>query len=160
MTALAGPLVIGVGNTYRRDDAAGLEVAALVRAAVLPGVSVAELGGDLVTALDLWQGAAEVYLVDAVCSGGQPGAVYRFDAAAGLPSAAFGHRGTHTFSVIDTIELARALGWLPPRLAGYGIEGADFGAGTGLSPAVHDAVHAVADRLLADLAAGRDRVPG
>ena len=54
---------------------------------------------------------------------------------------------------VYVIELARALDRLPVRLAGYGIEGAAFEIGTGLSPAVEAAVEAVTSRLLAKLKA-------
>ena len=158
MNAPPRALVIGIGNMYRQDDGAGLAVAARVRLAAPPGVQTRELGGELVTLLDMWGDAPVVYLADAVRSGGTPGRVYRFDARAGMPPAGpFGHRGTHTFSVADTIELARSLGRLPGQLIGYGIEGADFGNGTSMSPEVASAVHAVTTRLLAELSAGAAR---
>jgi hydrogenase maturation protease len=147
-------LVIGIGNADRGDDAAGLAVARRVRAATAPReVTVAELIGDQLGLLDAWDGVKEVYVIDAVCSGGAPGTVYRFDGAQ-LLDARFRHRGTHTLSLADVIELARALGRLPARLTGYGIEGAAFELGAGLSPEVAAAVEAVAGRLLAELKAG------
>ena len=144
-------LVIGLGNRYRRDDGAGLSVAARVGAAQLPGVAMAELEGEPVSLIDAWDGAQLVYLADAVSSGGEPGAVYRCDAAEGLPPAPLRHRGTHAFSVADVVELSRALHRLPPRLIIYGIEGADFGAGTGLSHPVEQAVGTVVKRLVSEL---------
>jgi hydrogenase maturation protease len=146
-------LVIGVGNPDRGDDAAGLAVARKVRAAAPRGVTVTELDGDQLRLLDAWDGVAEVYVVDAVCSGGPPGATYRFDASRPL-GARFTHRGTHTFSLAEVIELARALRRLPARVAGYGIEGATFAIGAGLSPEAEAAVQAVADQILAELAGG------
>jgi hydrogenase maturation protease len=144
-------LVIGLGNPYRHDDGAGLVVAARVRAAGLPGVVVRELEGEPVSLLDAWEGARPVYVVDAVLSGGEPGTVYRFDAASGLPSEPLRHRGTHAFSLADAVELGRALGRLPAGLIICGIEGAEFGAGTGLSPRVAEAVGAVVTRLISEL---------
>jgi hydrogenase maturation protease len=146
-------LVIGVGNYDRGDDAAGLAVADRVRAAALPGVEVIPLDGDQLRLLDAWAGAAEVYVVDAVCSGGKPGTVFRFDAARPLPLR-FTNRGTHTFSLAEVVELARALGALPPRLTGYGIEGNRFDFGAPLSAETGDAVREVADRLLSELRGG------
>ncbi len=147
-------LVIGIGNADRSDDAAGLAVARRVRAATTRrNVSVAELIGDQLALLDVWNGVNDVYVIDAVCSGGTPGTVYRFDAAQPL-DARFRHRGTHTLSLADVIELARALDRLPARLAGYGIEGAAFGVGVGLSPEVEAAVEVVTGRLLVELKAG------
>ena len=147
-------LVIGIGNPDRGDDAAGLAVARRVRAAATRrDVIVAELIGDQLALLDIWDGVKDVYVIDAVCSGGAPGSVYTFNAAQSL-EARFRHCGTHTFSLADVIELARALDRLPARLAGYGIEGAAFELGTGLSPEVEAAVEAVTSRLLAELKAG------
>jgi len=91
-----------------------------------------------------------VYLIDAVCSGGTPGTVYRFDAAEPL-TARFWHRGTHTFSLADVIELGRALSRLPGRLSGYGIEGGTFEPGAPLSAEVEAAVQAVTAALLREL---------
>jgi hydrogenase maturation protease len=147
-------LIIGIGNADRGDDAAGLAVAGRVRAATAPrDVTVAELIGDQLGLLDAWDGVKDVYVIDAVRSGGAPGTVYRFDGAQPL-DARFRHRGTHTLSLADVIELARALGRLPARLTGYGIEGAAFELGAGLSPEVAAAVEAVTGRLLDELKAG------
>ena len=147
-------LIIGIGNPDRGDDAAGLEVARRVRRAATPrGVNVMELVGDQLALLDAWTGAKTVYLVDAVCSGGTPGAVYRFDAREPL-AARFRHCGTHTFSLADVIELARALDRMPGRLTGYGIEGARWELGAPLSPQAEAAVDAVTGLLLTELKAG------
>jgi hydrogenase maturation protease len=147
-------LVIGIGNPDRGDDAAGLEVARRVREATRPGaVTVRELTGDQLALIDEWAGASEVYVVDAVCSGGTPGTVYQFGVADALTER-FRHRGTHTFGLFDVIELARALGRLPGRLRGYGIEGASFAIGDGLSAEAEAAVDKVASLLLTDLRAG------
>ena len=150
-------LVIGIGNPTRGDDAAGLVVAGRIREAAAPGdVTVTELAGDQLALLDAWTGAREVYLIDAVCSGGTPGTVYRFDAAEPL-TARFWHRGTHTFSLADVIELGRALGRLPARLTGFGIEGAMFEPGAPPSPEVEAAVEAVTALLLRELRENRSR---
>ena len=143
-------LVIGIGNPARGDDAAGLAVARCIREAAPGHVTVTELAGDQLALLDAWTGAREVYLIDAVCSGGTPGTVYRFDAAEPL-TARFWHRGTHTFSLADVIELGRALSRLPGRLSGYGIEGGTFELGAPLSAEVDAAVQAVTAALLREL---------
>ncbi len=147
-------LLIGIGNPDRGDDAAGLAVARKIRAAAVPGqVIVRELIGDQLALLDAWTGASDVYVVDAVCSGGTPGTIYRFDAADALTDR-FRHRGTHTFSLADVVELARALDRLPRHLAGFGIEGACWELGAPLSPRVAAAVDAVTSQLLKELKAG------
>lgn len=147
-------LVIGVGNHDRGDDAAGLAVAERIRAAAPPGVEVIMLEGDQLALLDAWADATDVYVIDAVCSGSPTGAVFHFDATCPLP-ARFRHRGSHTFSLADVVELARALGTLPPHLTGYGIEGNRFDVGAPLSPETSRAIKDVADSLLRELSANR-----
>ncbi|WP_300612239.1 hydrogenase maturation protease [Trebonia sp.] len=147
-------LLIGIGNPDRGDDAAGLAVARKIRAATVPGqVVVRELIGDQLALLDAWTGASVVYVVDAVCSGGTPGTIYRFGTADALTDR-FRHRGTHTFSLADVVELARALDRLPRHLAGFGIEGARWELGAPLSPRVEAAADAVTSQLLKELKAG------
>ena len=139
--------VLGVGNQWRRDDAAGLEVARRLDRELPRGVRVLEREGEPTGLLDAWQGEREVVLVDAVTSGAKPGTVHRLDAiAAPLPAELF-RASTHHMSVAEAVELGRALGRLPERLELYGIEGADFGAGSGLTPDVEHAVEGLAAEL-------------
>jgi hydrogenase maturation protease len=77
--------------------------------------------------------------------------VHRFDAGdEPVPAQAF-RSSTHAIGIADTIELARALGRLPSRVLVYGVEGADFGTGHGLTPAVEAAVGRVVAAIAADL---------
>jgi hydrogenase maturation protease len=145
-------LLIGVGNEYRSDDAAGLLVARAVRAA-RSDYAVREESGEGAALMEAWQGADRVILCDAVSSGAAPGTIHQLEAhAAPIPSDFF-HYSTHAFSVAEAVELARVLGRLPRRLRIYGIEGVDWAAGQDLSPAVEAAIPAVVGRILADLAA-------
>lgn len=147
-------LVIGIGTPDHGDDAAGLLVAERIRAVTSPRtVTVRELVGDQLGLLDLWTGAREVYLIDAVCSGRPPGSVYRFDGGQRL-TAEFTNPSTHAFSLADVIELARAMDRMPPRLVGYGIEGVRWELGALVSPQVMDAVDKVTKRLCAELQVG------
>jgi len=148
-------LVIGIGNVYRGDDAAGLAVADRIRVMAPPGIEVLRHEGEPVSLIDTWDGARAVYLVDAVSSGGEPGSIYRFDATAQPLGAQFSRRGTHAFGVAETIELSRALGRLPLQLIGYGIEGRSFGPRAGLSPDAHRAVSIASARLLTEVTAAR-----
>jgi hydrogenase maturation protease len=97
--------VIGLGNRYRSDDA-GLAVAHRIRDIGPAGVEVTEMEGEPVSLIDTWAGASQVYLIDAVSSGGEPGTAYRFDATSQPAPAQFRNRGTHTFSIADAVELA------------------------------------------------------
>ena len=101
--------------------------------------------------MEAWRGAPFVVLCDAVQSGAAPGTVHRLDPAREPVPTGFFRYSTHAFSVAEAIELARALGELPPRMRVYGIEGADFAAGMALSPAVAGAVDPVVRAVVADL---------
>jgi hydrogenase maturation protease len=146
-------LIIGVGNSYRSDDGAGIVAAQRLREHAPEGVAVIEQSGEGTALLEAWKGASSVILIDAVHSGAPPGTIHRLDAhAAAIPSRFF-HYSSHAFSVAEAVELARALGCLPPQLIVYGIEGENFAAGLGLSAAVERAVAGVASRLLDELCA-------
>ncbi len=95
--------------------------------------------------LVLWEGAGHAVVVDACASGASPGTIHRGDAGRPVHPAS-----THGFGVADAIALARSLGRLPQRLDIYAIEGADFGYGDGLTPAVAAAVDELADELRAN----------
>ena len=130
---LTGTVVIGVGNEYRGDDAAGREVARIVRERGTEGLEVVVCELEPSRLIDAWEGAATVFLVDAVSSGAEPGTVHRFDATSGpVPSREF-RSSTHALGIGETVELARALGRLPERIVVFGIEGESFGSGRELS---------------------------
>lgn len=126
-------LIIGIGNDYRKDDAAGLLVARELRKQLPQRIQVLECSGACIELIDLWAGASVVVLVDAVASSAEPGTIYRLEVRnRPIPSYLF-HYSTHDFNLAETIELARTLGKLPPKVVVFGIEGADFGQGEGLS---------------------------
>jgi hydrogenase maturation protease len=134
-------VVIGLGHPYRRDDAAGLEVARRVRhvEAHLRMIGDYEL-------IDLWEGADEVIVVDATRSYAPAGTVKRFNPAASpLPRRTFA--SSHSVGLAETIELARELGHLPATITVYGIEAGDVRQGEGLTEPVADAVDRVVEEI-------------
>ena len=99
-------LVIGLGNEYRSDDAAGRAVARKLKASALDEFCVKEESGEGGALIEAWKHADFVVLVDAVDSGALPGTIHRMDArTAVIPSELF-HRSTHAFGVSKAIELA------------------------------------------------------
>lgn len=147
------PLLIGIGNPYRRDDGAGIVAVRRARSQLPPHVEVLEWTGDLVTLLDVWQNR-HCIVVDALKSGGDPGEILRVEAhREPLPT---GRRffSTHTLGLEEVIALARVLNKLPPELILYGIEGGDFGEGEGLSLAVEKAIEDVVRYILQDILRG------
>lgn len=144
-------LLIGIGNEYRSDDAAGLVVARRVREKGADQITVRESNGEGAALIDSWKETRTVILVDAVCSGSEAGTVHRIEAhCETLPANLFRY-STHAFSVAEAIELGRVLNQLPARLIVYGIEGKSFVAGVGLSPEVDEAIERVVNCVFEDL---------
>ncbi|MBZ0293034.1 MAG: hydrogenase maturation protease, partial [Anaerolineae bacterium] len=101
--------------------------------------TIIEQSGEGTTLAEVLSGASAVILIDAVVSGAAPGTLLRFDAnQQSLPAHFFAH-STHAFGVAEAIELARAFNDLPPRCLIFGIEGACFEWGTGLTQSVEQA---------------------
>ena len=144
-------LVIGVGNSFRRDDGLGPAVSQAIRSLSWPGVTAVEASGEGAELINLWQKAQAVFIVDAVATDDSPGTIYRFDALnQPIPSQFFNY-STHAFSVAEAIELARVLDQLPPYLVVYGVVGYDFTAGLGLTTAVSARVDEIVDKIQADI---------
>ncbi|HKT11966.1 MAG TPA: hydrogenase maturation protease [Terriglobia bacterium] len=145
-------LVIGVGNLYRGDDAAGVLAARQLKNAGGESFSVLEHSGEGASLMETWKGADAVILMDAVSSGSPPGTIHRLEPARQpLPARMF-QNSTHAFSLPQAIEMARALDDLPAAVIVFGIEGRDFQAGTELSPEVSNALPELVRRVLEEAA--------
>lgn len=150
----ANRLVVGLGAPDRGDDAVGVAVARAVAALDVPGVRVVERE-DPTSLIDLWSGAALTVVVDAVVSGAEPGSLHLLETGADdppLPDSAWagtGLGGTHAFGLAASVELARALHRLPPRVAVLGVEAERFDHGAPLSGAVARAVPTATARVVA-----------
>jgi hydrogenase maturation protease len=142
------PLIIGVGNLYRSDDAVGILIARKLQDMVPDRVSVKEQSGEGTSLMDSWQRHDHVYVVDAVSSGASPGSIHRMDASRESIPSKFFSCSTHDFGVAEAIEMARTLGQLPRQLQLLGIEGKNFQPGEILSAEVERAMELVADEVL------------
>lgn len=149
-------LLIGIGNEFRHDDGVGLVIARQMRSRLppdiqVPNVQVLELSGEGASLMEAWQSAERVYVFDAVRSIATPGTLHRIDTQTQTVPTEFFHYSTHAFSVAEAVELGRVLNQLPPKLVLYGVEGADFGSGVGLSASVAAGAIEVVDRVLQEL---------
>ena len=142
-------LILGVGNSFRGDDAAGIEAARRLRRRAPASLEVRERQGDLTGILEEFRGEERVIIIDATSSGSTPGRVIRLDAVAGALPPGFGRDSTHALGLAEAIGLARALGRLPSVVV-YGIEGKTFAPGEPLSPEVEAAVEEVVERVLGE----------
>lgn len=135
-------LVIGLGNSFRSDDGVGLEVASRVHNADTRMRPAASL--DLI---ELWDGADEVVVIDAMRSGRPPGAVERFEPLVEPMADRSTFASTHGLGLLAAIDMGRALGRLPERLIVYGVEVANVEPGDTLTPAVASAAVRLAEEI-------------
>jgi hydrogenase maturation protease len=142
-------LVVGFGSALQGDDGAGPAVVARLRELALPpDVHLEDGGTDAIRLASCWNGEHEVWLVDALRTGAQPGTVHHLedeDIFAIPQRSASAHE----------LSLPECLGWLRiafPAMAGvrwriWGIEPECLGREQGLSTSVAWAV----DRVAADI---------
>ena len=152
-------VLIGCGNLLRGDDAAGPMVIRQLWARwgehVPPGIRVVDGGTAGMDVAFQMRGARRVVLVDACLTGEAPGTLYRVPGAEveNVPPA--DGMNLHAFRWDHALAFAR---WLlkddyPTDITVYLIEAAQTDFGAPLSPAVSDAVDALAARLDDELAA-------
>jgi hydrogenase maturation protease len=146
-----GAVVIGVGNEFRRDDAAGPAVVAALAGQVPAGVTLAVNDGEPTRMIEVWAGAPLAIVVDAVrAEPAAPGRLHRLvlDHPAVSPG---GPVSSHGLGLDDAIGLGRALDRMPGRLIVHAVEAGDLSQGTGLTPAVAAVIDTLAAAILADL---------
>lgn len=137
------PLVIAIGNRYRRDDGVAAAVLdALAASPDPPAADLLELDGEPTRVVDAWAQRSSVVLVDAVSdSGREAGEVVLMQASdaaavAGRHSMVSGHSA----GLAEAMALGEVLERMPAQLTLVGVVGSDFGEGPGLSPAARGAV--------------------
>ena len=142
-------LVLGLGNRFAGDDGVGCEVAARLHIHHLPDkMRVEEAPGGTLSLASLWQREDHVWLIDAVISGREAGAITVLDEKALLASPR-GHESAHHLS------LSESLLWLNhtyPEMTRihyrfWGIEAQSTTMGKGLSSAVAAAVKRTANQV-------------
>ncbi len=140
----AGALFIGVGEPARGDDGVGPWLAAALAAR---GREMAVRAADGAEIAALLAGRPAAVLLDATRGAGPPGTLTVLDLARTLLPPGLAPPSSHLIGLAEGVEIARALGDAPARLAFFGIEGRDFALGAGLSPPVAVAARTLLERL-------------
>ncbi|MER6828043.1 hydrogenase maturation protease [Streptosporangium sp. NPDC000563] len=151
----ADVVIVGIGNEFRGDDAAGLLTARLLRGTLPARVTVLENAGDPAELIEAWTGARLAIVIDTVVSGAPPGTTGRRALLGSAPRArgdrwtppVVRHGSSHALGIADALALGRVLGRLPRELVLHTVEGADFGLGAPVTPAVGLAVERLAETV-------------
>ncbi len=146
-------IVIGIGQSLRGDDAAGLEAVrywqkAHPSSANQPEVSVRTVELPGLGLLDMLEGSDRAVIVDATRSSSPPGTV-RSLAFENLEAFSSSAGSAHGWGLAETLRLGIGLF---PQLADcqiilIGIEAAGFEPGAGLSPEVAEAIPAAGELI-------------
>lgn len=147
-------LVIGLGNPLLRDDSVGLRVAAALKA-LLENRADIEVGEDYRGGLRLMErmvGFERAVVIDAVCSGGDPGTIHRLSPEA-VPTQ---HSASpHDVNLPTALDLGRQAGAVLPAsqdILIIGVEAVDVTTfGETLTPEVEAAVPLAVQAVLSAL---------
>ncbi len=144
-------IIIGIGNSFRGDDGAGLVAARMLRERALRDTAVLEHDGEPASLIEAWTGADDVFIIDAVSSGAAPGSLHVIDARRTTLDGDLFRHSTHAFGIAEAVEISRTLETIPPVFWIYGIEGKDFSPGSTVSPEALQGVRKALEALLAKL---------
>jgi hydrogenase maturation protease len=114
-------------------------------------VTVLDCADEPTRLLELWAELDTLVVVDAVLTGAPPGTLHRVESAGTPLPRELRLASTHAVGVADALELGRAVGRAPGRVVVLGVEGARFGMGDEITPAVAAAVDDVVEAALVEL---------
>jgi hydrogenase maturation protease len=145
-----GVVVVGLGNSYRRDDGVGVAAATALDDLGLPGVRVRTGIAEPMSLLEAWTGAELAVVIDAaIVTPSTPGRIRRCDLS-DVPNQTDG-LSSHSVDVGRAHALGQALGRVPDTLVLSTVEVADTGHGTGLTPQVARAVPKLVAMVAAEI---------
>lgn len=151
MTEDGGPVaVIGLGNSYRRDDGVGVAAATALDELSWPNVVVTTGIAEPIGLLEAWTGAGLAVVIDAAhASAATPGRIRRYELAE-VPDQREG-LSSHSIDIGRTHALAQALGRAPEAVVVFAVEAEDTGHGAGLTPRVAAAVPILVGMVAAEI---------
>ena len=146
-------VVIGLGNPIMGDDGLGLAVLEHLQAAYAfpPQVELVDGGTWGMNLLPVIEDAAELILIDAIDTGGAPGAFVRLEHHQ-LPRYLATKISPHQVDLRDVLALAELRGTLPPDTVALGLQPASVEMRASLSEMLQAAVPEVAEQVVRELA--------
>lgn len=143
-------LIAGFGNMLLGDDGFGVEVVQRLAASILPPhIATMDVGiGGMHFVLRLMEGFEALIVVDAVRDGQPPGTLYIFNPSPGDLAIQSGeHVDPHCAEPVRSMQLAKALGFLPEKVTVVGCEPATCHPGIGLTVTVESAVKRAVEHI-------------
>jgi hydrogenase maturation protease len=147
-------VVVGVGNLLASDDGLGPRVVERLQALAPAGVECIDAATDLGAVLPEVASAARLIIVDAIRAGGEPGAIYRMtldellERSRDRPM----HLSMHDMGLAEAVQVARMTGVRMPPTIVLGMEPAEVGLGTELSPVVRQRLDDLVAKVIEEIA--------
>lgn len=149
-------VLIALGSHGRGDDGVGLHVAEQLTGR-LEHCQIVSGQDDCMAILNAWEGAQLAIVVDAAVSKNKPGTIHRLELDVQLLPRELARCSSHGTGLAEAVELGRILKRMPAHLVVFAIEALSFSPGDDMTPAVRAAACDVADRVVNELAMGRNR---
>ncbi len=146
-------LILGVGNVLLGDDALGVRVVESLRGRenLPPGVTIIDGGTDGLGLIPVISQYRRVICVDAVLIDAQPGTLRRLTWGDFQVVAQSAPLSLHQSDLGSALQLAEALGCLPPGLVIFGVQPESMEWDCPLSPAVERALPGVIEAVLTEI---------
>jgi hydrogenase maturation protease len=138
--------IIGIGNDFRSDDAAGLLVARKLKE-LYPDFDIIESDGNGVDLLSIFQEYDKVIIIDAAIAD-NPEDVGQIKEIKVTPDFNFSDLkiySSHSFSLLEALKMGKQLSILPEELYLYLILSKNFSFGQEISPEVKVAIEKILD---------------
>ncbi len=135
----ANVLVLGLGNTFRRDDGLGVRaVERLQQRYDLPEEVRVRVGAVLgVHLLSEFENVQHLIVVDAIRADAPPGTLIRLEGTE-VPHMFTARVSLHELALSEVLSLAEVLGLRPPHVVALGLVPESLSMGPDLSPAVRE----------------------
>ncbi len=144
--------VVGVGNTIRSDDGAGVHALGLLRhdPRLPAGVSLIDGGSHGIELLAYLNGVSHLLLLDAVDTGAPAGALVHMagDELRGFPGGA----SVHQLGIADLLATLPLISDMPREIVLLGVQPESTDWGTALSPPVEAALGPLVEAAIEQLA--------
>ena len=135
-------LVLGVGNSWRRDDGVGPAVIELLCKNPVRGVKYLVGGIDGLALIDIMQQYKKVIIIDAVDMNVEPGSIKIFDPCEAKINIKSDALSTHGFGLAEVLKLIEHLG-IQVSISIAGIQPQDISFGEGLSAPLKESLSKV-----------------
>ena len=149
-------IVIGIGNTIKSDDGAGVRVLEMLEGMVGQDVELVEGSVYCADMLPFLEGRRKAVFIDGIDAGEEPGALYRFSADEVGESRGMA-LSVHDFGVYELLRAAALLDQCPKEVVMFCVQVKDTSFGDRLSPEVQAALPRLCE-LVVEEVGGRPAV--